>query len=107
MESHGLNHGVKPGYSQSRTVLFFKYSVNLRAKLRDTPWLKPCNSFVNSVWVGYIFFAFFKIIPTFAVTNQIFLPFKGVWFLLRRAERLGSAKPWQPIPIYREKGAKT
>lgn len=22
---------------------------------------------------------------------------KGVWFLLRRAERLGSEKPWQPI----------
>jgi len=34
----------------------------------------------------------------FAATNQIFLPVKGVWFLLRRAERLGSWKPWQPIP---------
>jgi hypothetical protein len=22
---------------------------------------------------------------------------KGVWFLLRRVKRLGSAKPWQPI----------
>jgi hypothetical protein len=27
--------------------------------------------------------------------------FKGVWFLLRRAKRLGSAKPWQPILKYR------
>jgi hypothetical protein len=53
------------------------------------------------------FFAFFKIIHTFAVTNQIFLPFKGVWFLLRRVERLGSAKPWQPILNISENGAKT
>jgi hypothetical protein len=54
-----------------------------------------------------IFFVVLKIICTFAVTNQIFHPFRSVWFLLRRAERLGSAKPWQPIPNNREKGAKT
>jgi hypothetical protein len=53
------------------------------------------------------FFAFLKILYIFDPTNQIFLPFKGVWFLLRRAERLGSEKPWQPIPLNREKGAKT
>jgi len=50
---------------------------------------------------------FLKIIHTFAVTNQIFLPVKGVWFLLRRVERLGSAKPWQPIRLLAGKGAKT
>jgi hypothetical protein len=43
-----------------------------------------------------LFFAFPKIIPTFDPTNQIFLPYKGVWFLLRRVKRLGSVKPWQP-----------
>jgi hypothetical protein len=42
-------------------------------------------------------FAFPKIIFTFDPTNQIFLPLKGVWFLLRRVKRLGSVKPWQPI----------
>jgi len=52
-------------------------------------------------------FVFSKFIATFVATNQIFLPFKGVWFLLRRVERLGSVKPWQPIPAIREKGAKT
>jgi len=44
-----------------------------------------------------IFFAVSKILFTFAPANQIFLPFQGVWFLLRRVKRLGSAKPWQPI----------
>jgi hypothetical protein len=42
-------------------------------------------------------FVFPKIISTFDATNQIFLPLKVVWFLLRRVKRLGSAKPWQPI----------
>jgi hypothetical protein len=56
---------------------------------------------------GVIFFAFFKILHIFDPTNQIFLPFKGVWFLLRRAERLGSAKPWQPTHHLVRKGAKT
>jgi hypothetical protein len=51
--------------------------------------------------VSYIFFAFSKIIFTFDPTNQIFLPEKGVWFLLRRGKRLGSAKPWQPILNFR------
>jgi hypothetical protein len=32
---------------------------------------------------------------------------KGVWFLLRRAERLGSWKPWQPICDSAGNGAKT
>jgi len=45
-----------------------------------------------------LFFVFQKIISIFDATNQIFLPLKGVWFLLRRVKRLGSAKPWQPIP---------
>jgi len=40
---------------------------------------------------------FQKIIIIFDPTNQIFLPLEGVWFLLRRVKRLGSAKPWQPI----------
>jgi len=62
------------------------------------PWLEHRPK--ERTLVLMFFFAFFKIIPTFAVTNQIFLPFQGVWFLLRRAERLGSAKPWQPIPIF-------
>jgi hypothetical protein len=53
------------------------------------------------------FFAFLKIIFTFDPTNQIFLPFKGVWFLLRRVKRLGSVKPWQPILKILDKGAKT
>jgi hypothetical protein len=43
-----------------------------------------------------LFFANPKNISTFDPTNQIFLPLKGVWFLLRRVKRLGSAKPWQP-----------
>jgi hypothetical protein len=47
--------------------------------------------------LGAFIFAFLKFLPIFDPTNQIFLPFKGVWFLLRRAERLGSAKPWQPV----------
>jgi hypothetical protein len=68
------------------------------------PWLEDTPKIGTLV---LIFFAFPKIIYTFAFTNQIFLPLKGVWFLLRRAERLGSVKPWQPIPIYRDKGAKT
>jgi hypothetical protein len=46
--------------------------------------------------IKYLFFAFPKIIFTFDPTNQIFLPLKGVWFLLRRVKRLGSVKPWQP-----------
>ena len=54
-----------------------------------------------------IFFEFIKIIPIFVPTNQIILPVKGVWFLLRRAERLGSAKPWQPILKILDNGAKT
>jgi hypothetical protein len=52
-------------------------------------------------------FAFPKILFIFAPTNQIFLPLKGVWFLLRRVKRLGSAKPWQPIHQLAENGAKT
>jgi len=57
-------------------------------------------------------FVFSKFIATFVATNQIFLPFKGVWFLLRRVERLGSLKPWQPDCSHPEpdeagKGAKT
>jgi hypothetical protein len=43
------------------------------------------------------FFCFFENIITFEPTNQIFLSFESVWFLLRRVKRLGSAKPWQPI----------
>jgi len=54
-----------------------------------------------------IFFAFSKIIYKFAPTNQIFFHFEECLVLLRRAERLGSAKPWQPIPMNRGKGAKT
>jgi len=58
------------------------------------------------------FFVFPEIINTFAVTNQIVLPVEGVWFLLRRVERLGSMKPWQPVrrkggSLKAEKGAKT
>jgi hypothetical protein len=55
----------------------------------------PKRPKIGSVRVKY--FAFLKIISTFDPTNQIFLPFEGVWFLLRRVKRLGSAKPWQPI----------
>jgi len=46
---------------------------------------------------GLKIFCISQNLPIFVATNQIFLPVKGVWFLLRRAERLGSAKPWQPI----------
>jgi hypothetical protein len=52
-------------------------------------------------------FVFPNILFTFDPTNQIFLPLKGVWFLLRRVKRLGSEKPWQPICPMAENGAKT
>jgi hypothetical protein len=53
------------------------------------------------------YFVFSKILFTFDPTNQIFLPLKGVWFLLRRVERLGSVKPWQPTRQLTGNGAKT
>jgi len=62
---------------------------------------------ISECGVWELFFAFLKIIHIFVTTNQIFLPFKGVWFLLRRAERLGSAKPWQPNRQLAVNGAKT
>jgi len=40
---------------------------------------------------------------TFAASNQIFFPFEECLVLLRRAERLGSVKPWQPSLIKRIK----
>jgi len=46
-------------------------------------------------------FVFSIILSIFDPTNQIFLPLKGVWFLLRRVKRLGSVKPWQPILKFR------
>ncbi len=44
---------------------------------------------------------------TFAATNQIFFPYKGCLILLRRVERLGSVKPWQPIRQPADNGANT
>ena len=58
-------------------------------------------SFGQAKEMNIILFVFPKIFFTFDPTNQIFLPLKGVWFLLRRVKRLGSAKPWQPILNFR------
>jgi hypothetical protein len=43
------------------------------------------------------------------LTPQIKYSFlmQGVWFLLRRVKRLGSAKPWQPTRQPAGNGAKT
>jgi hypothetical protein len=57
--------------------------------------------------MNIILFVFPKILFNFDPTNQIFLPLKGVWFLLRRVKRLGSEKPWQPIRQLAGNGAKT
>jgi hypothetical protein len=57
--------------------------------------------------MNIILFVFPEILFTFNPTNQIFLPLKGVWFLLRRVKRLGSEKPWQPIRQPAGNGAKT
>jgi hypothetical protein len=64
-------------------------------------------SFGQAKEMNKLNFAFQKILFTFDPTNQIFLPLKGVWFLLRRVKRLGSAKPWQPIGQLAENGANT
>jgi len=53
-----------------------------------------------------VFFAFPEIISTFVTTNQIFFDTECL-ILLRRAERLGSEKPWQPTRKLAVNGAKT